>query len=104
MSRFQGDNFKKNLVLVDKFAELAARKGCTSGQLVLAWLTAQSERVFVIPGTKKIKYLEENIGAADVALTDGEERELRKLVEDANIGGTRDAMFGSYVDTAPLEG
>jgi aryl-alcohol dehydrogenase-like predicted oxidoreductase len=60
LERFQGDNFQKNLVLVDKFNEVARRKGCTTGQLVLAWLTAQSDNVFVIPGTKKVPYLEEH--------------------------------------------
>lgn len=103
LERFQGDNFQKNLVLVDKFNEVARRKGCTTGQLVLAWLTAQSDNVFVIPGTKKVPYLEENFGASMVSITTEEERELRKLVEEAGVSGSRGASFGSYIDTVRLE-
>ncbi|KAF5656950.1 alcohol dehydrogenase [Fusarium heterosporum] len=102
-SRFQGDNFKKNLVIVDKFNELAKDRGCTSSQLALAWLLEQSPNVFVIPGTKKIKYLEENVGASRVKLSKEEEQELRKLTLDAGVVGGRDAHLGCYVDTAPLE-
>ncbi|CAM1507430.1 Fc.00g070710.m01.CDS01 [Cosmosporella sp. VM-42] len=101
-ARFQGENFKKNLVIVDKFNELAQRKGCSASQLVLAWLVAQGDNVFVIPGTKKIKYLDENVGAAFVTLTKEEEQALRKLVSEAGVEGGRDPNFGAYVDTAPL--
>jgi aryl-alcohol dehydrogenase-like predicted oxidoreductase len=66
--RFQGDNFAKNLALVDKMRELAAGKGCTPSQLALAWVLAQGGHVVPIPGTKRVKYLDENIGALDVAL------------------------------------
>ncbi|KAJ9132554.1 alcohol dehydrogenase [Pleurostoma richardsiae] len=104
MTRFQGDNFKKNLELVDRFAEVAARKGCTPSQVVLAWLLAQGDDVFVIPGTKNMKYLEENFGASVVEVTEEEERELRRLVSEAGVGGGRDPTFGAYVDTVPLEG
>ncbi|KAH9905719.1 Aldo/keto reductase [Xylariomycetidae sp. FL2044] len=101
-ARFQGDNFRKNLVLVDQFAELARRKGCTASQLVLAWLLAQDESVFVIPGTKKIRYLEQNFGATDVSLSKDEEVALRKLVDEAGVNGDRSALFGPFQDTAPL--
>ncbi len=70
--RFQGENFKKNLALVDKVRELANAKGCTPSQLALAWVLAQGEHIVPIPGTKRIKYLDENIGALDVVLTDKE--------------------------------
>ncbi|KAJ4257405.1 hypothetical protein NW762_008526 [Fusarium torreyae] len=103
LSRFQGDNFKKNLVIVDKFEELAKSKGHTSSQLALAWLLEQSPNVFVIPGTKKIKYLEQNVRAAKVELTKEEEQQLRKLVQEAGVQGERDPYFGSFVDTARLE-
>ncbi|KAK7393965.1 hypothetical protein QQX98_013252 [Neonectria punicea] len=103
MVRFQSDNFKKNLVVVEKCNELARRKGCTSSQLVLAWLSAQNKNIFVIPGTKKIKYLEENVGASALTLTDEEQQALRKLVLEAGVQGGRDPNFGSFVDTAPLE-
>ncbi|KAH6854360.1 NADP-dependent oxidoreductase domain-containing protein [Chaetomium sp. MPI-CAGE-AT-0009] len=102
MERFQGKNFQKNLVLVDKFNEIAKRKGCSSSQLVLAWLVAQWDKVIVIPGTKNIKYLEENFGAEKVRITEEEERELREVVSSAGISGSRDPFFGQFVDTAPL--
>lgn len=67
--RFQGENFEKNLVLVKKIQEIAASKNCTASQLALAWVMAQGDYIFPIPGTKRIKYLEENAGALDVVLT-----------------------------------
>lgn len=103
LSRFQGDNFKKNLAIVDKFNELAKTKGCTSSQMVLAWLLEQSPNIFVIPGTKKIKYLEENVGAAKVTLSKEEEQQLRRLVQEAELVGDRDPYFGCYMDTPPLD-
>ncbi|KAF4344143.1 alcohol dehydrogenase [Fusarium beomiforme] len=103
LTRFQGDNFKKNLKIVDEFNELAKSKGYTSSQLVLAWILEQSPNMFVIPGTKKIKYLEENVGAAEVKLSKEESQELRKLAVEAGVVGGRDCYFGSFVDTAPLK-
>jgi aryl-alcohol dehydrogenase-like predicted oxidoreductase len=67
--RFQGENFQKNLDLVRRVEELAAEKGCTPAQLALAWVLAQGEDIVAIPGTKRRKYLEENLGALDVELT-----------------------------------
>ena len=67
--RFQGENFAKNLELVDRIRELAAEKGCTPSQLALAWVLAQGDDVVPIPGTKRTKYLEENVGALEVVLT-----------------------------------
>ena len=67
--RFQGENFDKNLELVKKIEEIAAAKNCTASQLALAWVMAQGDYIFPIPGTKRIKYLEENAGALDVVLT-----------------------------------
>jgi aryl-alcohol dehydrogenase-like predicted oxidoreductase len=66
--RFQGDNFASNLALVDRIGELAAEKGITPGQLALAWVLARDPHVVPIPGTKRRKYLEENVGAVDVVL------------------------------------
>jgi aryl-alcohol dehydrogenase-like predicted oxidoreductase len=83
--RFQGENFRRNLDLVDKVQEIAAEKGCTPGQLALAWLLAQGEDVVPIPGTKRVRYLEENLGALDVQLT-AEER--RRIEEVAPVGVT----------------
>jgi len=66
--RFQGENFGKNLVLATRVQEIAARIGCTAGQLVLAWVLAQGDDLVPIPGTKRRKYLEENAAAVDLVL------------------------------------
>ena len=73
--RFQGENFNKNLGLVNKIETLASEKECTPSQLALAWVMAQGDFIFPIPGTKRIKYLEENVGAADVQI----ENDLREI-------------------------
>jgi aryl-alcohol dehydrogenase-like predicted oxidoreductase len=83
--RFQGDNFQQNLELVAKVEEIAKEKGCTPSQLALAWVLAQGEDIVPIPGTKRIKYLEENIGALDVRLT---EDDLRRIDEAFPKGAT----------------
>jgi aryl-alcohol dehydrogenase-like predicted oxidoreductase len=67
--RFQGENFARNLALVDKVKALAADKGCSPAQLALAWVLAQGEDVLAIPGTKQRSRLDENLGALDVALS-----------------------------------
>jgi aryl-alcohol dehydrogenase-like predicted oxidoreductase len=67
--RFQGENFQKNLDLVRHIEMLARQKQCTPAQLALAWLLARGDDVVPIPGTKRVKYLEENVGALDVQLT-----------------------------------
>ena len=66
--RFQGDNFAKNLELARKVKEIAARRGCTAGQLALAWVLAQGDDIVPIPGTKRRKYLDENVAAVDLVL------------------------------------
>jgi aryl-alcohol dehydrogenase-like predicted oxidoreductase len=83
--RFQGENFQRNLDLVDKVREIAGEKGCTPGQLALAWLLAQGDDVVPIPGTKRLRYLEENLAALDVSLTDDE---LSRIDEVAPVGVT----------------
>jgi len=103
--RFQGENFNKNLVLVNQIDALAKKKGCTAGQLTLAWLMAQGEDIIPIPGTKKTKYLEENLGALKVELTESEIEEIRKDVEAVEIVGGRypEMMMSSlFADTPPL--
>lgn len=75
--RFQGDNFEKNLNLVHELEQMAAQKNCTASQLALAWVMAQGEYIFPIPGTKRIKYLEENAGALNLQLT----KEELKLID-----------------------
>jgi len=81
--RFQGENFDRNLQLVERVKELAAGKGCTPAQLALAWLLHQGQDVVPIPGTKKRSRLQENLGALDVQLSDGD---LARLDELAPVG------------------
>jgi aryl-alcohol dehydrogenase-like predicted oxidoreductase len=81
--RFQGDNFNKNLDLVHKIEEIANKKGCQPSQLALAWLLAQGDDIVPIPGTKRRKYLEENIGAVTIKLT---KEELAQIEDAAPIG------------------
>lgn len=69
LPRFQRENFQKNLDLVAAVEELAEAKGCTPSQLALAWVMAQGEDIIPIPGTKRIKYLEQNVAALEVTLT-----------------------------------
>ncbi len=66
--RFQGENFQRNLKLVEEVKAIAADKGCTPAQLALAWVLAQGEDIVTIPGTKHVKYLEDNVAAADIEL------------------------------------
>jgi aryl-alcohol dehydrogenase-like predicted oxidoreductase len=77
--RFQGENFEKNLNLVQKIEELAQEKGITASQLALAWVLAQGEDLVPIPGTKRRKYLEQNAAAVDVTLTDEELRQIDEI-------------------------
>ncbi len=87
--RFQGENFEKNLELVERVKEIADEKDATAGQLAIAWVMAQGDDVVPIPGTKRVRYLEENLGAAAVELT---AEDLRRLDDVAPLGaaeGTR---------------
>jgi aryl-alcohol dehydrogenase-like predicted oxidoreductase len=104
--RFSEENFPKNLKLVENLKSIADKKGCTPGQLTLAWLLAQGDDVFPIPGTKKIKYLEENLGALNVKLSAEEEKEIRGHIEGAEVHGLRyPEMFVGYLfaDTPELK-
>jgi aryl-alcohol dehydrogenase-like predicted oxidoreductase len=87
MPRFMDANRDKNVKLVSQFKALADKKGCTTSQLAIAWLLKQGDDILPIPGTKKLKYLEENWGALDVHLTDEDEAEIRQFVETAEIAG-----------------
>ncbi|MGF6208381.1 aldo/keto reductase [Pseudomonas frederiksbergensis] len=85
--RFQGENFAKNLLLVQQVQTLAADKGVTAGQLALAWVLAQGDYLIPIPGTKQRKYLEENVAALDVKLSAGELQALEAIFPaDATAG------------------
>lgn len=96
--RFQGDNFTRNLELVDRVRELADKKQCTPGQLALAWLLAQGEHIVPIPGTKKRERLRENLGAVDIELS---QDELELLDQLAPAGATAGARYPnmSTIDT-----
>ncbi len=87
--RFQGENFQKNVDLVEKVQALAAAKGCTPSQLALAWVLAQGEDIVPIPGTKRIKYLEENLGAIEVRLSDEERRQIDAILPPGSVSGER---------------
>ena len=87
MPRFQEANRDKNVKLVGQWQAIAQKKGCTTTQLALAWMLKQGNDIFPIPGTKKLKYLEENWGAVNVQLTDKDIAEIRHFVETAEIAG-----------------
>jgi aryl-alcohol dehydrogenase-like predicted oxidoreductase len=87
--RFQGENFVKNLELVDRVEEIAADKGVTPGQLALAWVQARGDDVVPIPGTKHVAYLEENVGADDVRLSAEELARLDEVFPPGVTAGER---------------
>lgn len=103
--RFSAENFPKNLKLVDQLTSVANKKGVTPAQLTLAWLMAQGDDIFPIPGTTKAARLEENLGSFKVNLSKEEEQTIRKACDEAEIGGTRypeSFMQSCYADTPPL--
>jgi aryl-alcohol dehydrogenase-like predicted oxidoreductase len=83
--RFQGENFQRNLELVDRVNEIASEKGATPGQLALAWVLAQGDDIVPIPGTKRLPYLEENVAASEIELT---REDLQRIDEAAPVGAT----------------
>jgi aryl-alcohol dehydrogenase-like predicted oxidoreductase len=87
--RFQGENFERNLELVARVGELAREKKCTSSQLALAWVLAQGKDIVPIPGTKRRKYLQENVGALSVKLTPGDLRRLEEAAPRGAAAGDR---------------
>ncbi len=87
--RFQGEAFGKNLELVEKVGALARQKGCTPGQLALAWVMAQGEDVVPIPGTKRRKYLEENLGAVEVRLSAEDLADIEAVFPKGATAGAR---------------
>jgi aryl-alcohol dehydrogenase-like predicted oxidoreductase len=87
--RFQGANFQKNLDLVKLVEQLAAEKRCTPSQLALAWLLHRGDDIVPIPGTKRVKYLEENAGARDVRLTPADMRRIDEIAPLGVAAGTR---------------
>jgi aryl-alcohol dehydrogenase-like predicted oxidoreductase len=87
--RFQRANFEKNLKLVKRIEEMAAEKGCTSAQLALAWVLAQGEDIVPIPGTKRRRYLEENVAALDVDMTPQDLKRMDEIAPKGVAAGTR---------------
>ena len=87
MPRFQGDNFQKNVEIVDQIKKIASEKNCTPSQLAIAWTLAKG--ALPIPGTKQIKYLEENVGALDIQLTPEDLVRIENVSPKNGIYGTR---------------
>ena len=87
--RFQGENFARNLALVEHVQALAARKGCSAAQLALAWVLAQGPDIIPIPGTRRIKNFDENLGALDVTLTAADLAEIERVFPATAVAGTR---------------
>ncbi|KAI0901040.1 Aldo/keto reductase-like protein [Annulohypoxylon nitens] len=105
--RYSPENFPKNLELVQKFEAFAKAKGHTASQLVLAWIMAQGDDFFPIPGTKSAKYLEENLGALNVTVSAEENKQVRDLIGNLQVAGIRNTQLGSVPpaqlqDTVPL--
>jgi aryl-alcohol dehydrogenase-like predicted oxidoreductase len=89
LPRFQGENFYKNLQLVDRVKEIAAQKSVTPGQLALAWLLAQGNDIVPIPGTKRRTYLEENVNAIDISFTPDELQQIEAVAPKGVALGDR---------------
>jgi aryl-alcohol dehydrogenase-like predicted oxidoreductase len=94
--RFRGDNFDRNLELVERVEEIAAERGVTAGQLALAWVLAQGTDIVPIPGTKHVAYLEQNVAAAEIELS---EEDLRRIDQAAPAGA---AAGERYADMSPV--
>jgi aryl-alcohol dehydrogenase-like predicted oxidoreductase len=95
--RFQGENFDSNVAIVERVRELAGEKGVTAAQLALAWVLARGDDVVPIPGTKRRRYLEENVAASDIDLSDDELRALDEAVPVGSTAGER------YRDMSPID-
>ena len=96
--RFQGENFNKNLELVERVKEIAREKSVTPGQLALAWLLAKSNDIVPIPGTKRRTYLEENVAATDIKLTPAELQRIEEVAPKNSFMGDR------YSDMSAVNG
>ncbi|AIZ64106.1 aldo/keto reductase [Hymenobacter sp. DG25B] len=87
--RFQGENFQRNLDLVARIKEMATEKGCTPGQLALAWVLAQGNDIVPIPGTKRVENLEENVGALNVQLSPADLQAIDAIAPQGAAAGSR---------------
>lgn len=98
MPRFQEDNREHNMKLVNQFKAFADKKGCTPSQLALAWVMKQGDDIFPIPGTKRLKYLEENCASLGVTLTNEEDVEIRAFGAASELAGSSNPpAFASYL-------
>jgi aryl-alcohol dehydrogenase-like predicted oxidoreductase len=95
--RFEGENFDRNLELVGRVEEIAAEKGVSAGQLALAWVLAQGEDVVPIPGTKRVSYLEQNVAAAELELSEDDLRRVDEVAPRGVAAGDR------YADMSPVD-
>ena len=100
--RFQADNFARNLQLVDEVRSMAGDKGCTAGQLALAWVLAQGSDVVPIPGTKRRSYLEENVGACSIELSGAELERLGAIAPPGVAAGERYPWAHTYGDSPEI--
>jgi aryl-alcohol dehydrogenase-like predicted oxidoreductase len=99
LPRFQGANLDRNLALVQRLEAMAGRKRCTPAQLALAWLLAKGHDIVPIPGTKRVKYVEENVAAVSIELTKAEVDELETtFTRDAAAGDRYNEAMGRLVD------
>lgn len=101
LPRFQGENFQKNLDLVEIIVQMAEDKGCTAAQIALAWVLAQGEDVVPIPGTKHIEYLQDNVKALDIHLTPEEVEALSEAIPRGAAVGARYPTSSSRVAPTP---
>lgn len=95
--RFQGENFERNLMLVERIGEIAREKGCTPSQLALAWDLAQGDDIVPIPGTKRRTYLEENIAATEVRLTPSDLARINEALPRGSASGGRYSEAGMQI-------
>ena len=105
MPRFLGENKEQNMAYIKKFKAFADKKNCTVPQLALAWLLKQGDDIIPIPGTKQIKYLEQNIKSLDIRLTDAEEAEIRNFLDSNSVAGPaipEQLQHLTYRDSKPL--
>lgn len=110
LPRFGGQNFPKNLEVVDKLVTIADCKGCTPSQLTLAWLAAGDPLILPIPGTTKVANCDENMGALNIEITEDDDRGIREAISSAEIIGSRypevfmDACFVDIVELDAYQG
>lgn len=97
------DNIANNVSIIDQLTDMAKRKGLSTSQLALAWLLAQGDDIFPIPGTKNITRLVENLASMTVTLTAEEEMKIRKLCKGVKGERVQDLLGYSFADTPPLQ-